>query len=84
MIASPTLTSAAATTIIKKTNICASAPPTVTPPGGVAIFCIFEKATNKRFTAFNINSTHIKMMIAFLRVSTPATPIQKSVEAKMI
>src|SRR5256885_17213873 len=30
---------------------------------------------NDRFTAFSISSTHMKMMIALRRVSTPTTPI---------
>jgi len=44
--------------------------------------CILEKATSNRFTALSINSTYIKMIIAFLRVNTPTTPIQnKTIES---
>src|SRR6185503_17253481 len=37
---------------------------------------------NARFTAFNISSTHMKMMIALRRVSTPTTPITKRTAEK--
>src|SRR5688572_4182408 len=37
---------------------------------------------NARFTAFNISSTHMKMMIALRRVSTPTTPITNSTAEK--
>ena len=77
IMASPTLTSAAATTMIKKTNNCPSMPvPTGTPPGTAAGCGIFENATSNRFTAFSISSMHIKTMIALRRVNTPTTPIQ--------
>src|SRR3954467_8112638 len=33
---------------------------------------------NVRFTALSISSTHMKMMIALRRVSTPTTPMVKS------
>src|SRR5437773_12030896 len=36
---------------------------------------VCAKATKVRFTAFSISSTHMKMMIALRRVSTPTTPI---------
>jgi len=76
-MANPTLTSAAATTIIKNTNICASL-----ADGGLIvplIVCvIFENATSRRFTAFSINSMHINMMIAFRRVKTPTIPIENN------
>ena len=81
-MASPTLTSAAATTIIKNTNICAS----LTTFGLDCITadaaCIFENATSNRFTAFSINSMHIKIMMELRRVSTPTIPVQKSANAK--
>ena len=32
---------------------------------------------NAKLTAFNINSTHIKITIGFLRIMTPMTPIVK-------
>ncbi len=44
--------------------------------------CIFENATSNRFTAFNINSTHIKMMIAFRRINTPIMPMINNASAK--
>ena len=45
-------------------------------------WCILENATNNKLVAFSINSMHIKMMMAFLRVNTPTTPILKSDNAK--
>src|SRR3954447_25405756 len=63
MIARPTAASAAATVIEKKTKIC--------PAGPYAR----ENATKVRFTALSMSSTHMKMMIALRRVSTPITPI---------
>jgi hypothetical protein len=47
-------------------------------PAANACQCIFENATNSKFTEFNINSTHMKMIMAFRRVSTPATPTQNN------
>src|SRR5512141_361368 len=70
MIARPTAASAAATVITKKTNTCPAAPYTC------------AKATKVRFTALSISSTHMKMMIAFRRVSTPTTPMVKSTAEK--
>src|SRR5687768_12961537 len=66
MIARPTAASAAATVITKNTNTCPATP------------CTCANATNARFTALSISSTHMKMMIALRRVSTPTTPITKS------
>src|SRR6185503_6287860 len=66
MIASPTAASAAATAITKKTNTC---PPT---PRRCA------SATNVRFTALSISSTHMKITIALRRSRTPVTPSVKS------
>src|SRR3954466_9664377 len=65
-IARPTAASAAATVITNTTNTWPAAPYTR------------EKATNVRFTALSISSTHMKMMIALRRVSTPTTPIVNS------
>ena len=74
MIASPTLTSAAATTMIKKTNNCPSLPAVISLEE-LAKWCIFENATSNRFTAFNISSIHMNTMMALRRVSTPIMPI---------
>jgi len=77
MIASPTLTSAAATTMMKNTNNCASVPALadkLAVAGG-----IFEKATSSRFTELSISSIHIKMMMALRRVNAPVTPMQNKI-----
>src|SRR6266702_721037 len=66
MIASPTAASAAATAITKNTKTC--------PP--IPRLC--ASATNVRFTALSISSTHMKITIALRRNSTPATPSVKS------
>src|SRR5687768_2993038 len=66
MIASPTAASAAATVITNTTNTCPSMPYTLL------------SATNVRFTALSISSTHMKMMIAFRRTSTPMAPMVNS------
>ena len=71
MIDNPILTSAAATTMIKKTKIWAS-----------ELLCILLKVTISRFTAFSINSIHIRIMIAFRRINTPMTPIQNKARLK--
>src|SRR5438093_1874361 len=70
MIARPTAASAAATVITKNTNTCPATP------------CTCANATNVRFTALSISSTHMKMMIALRRVSTPTTPIVNSTAEK--
>src|SRR5262245_22870272 len=70
MIARPTAASAAATVMTKKTNTCP-----VTPYA-----C--ANATNVRFTALSISSTHMKTMIALRRMSTPTTPITNSTAEK--
>ena len=70
MIASPTAASAAATVMTKNTNTCPATPYTC------------ANATNVRFTALSISSTHMKMMIALRRVSTPTTPIVNSTAEK--
>ena len=41
-----------------------------------------RSATNDRFTALSMSSTHMKMMIALRRVSTPTTPIVNSTAEK--
>src|SRR5687767_4554453 len=66
MIASPTAASAAATVITNTTKTWPAAP------------YARAKATNVRFTALSISSTHMKMIIAFLRVRTPTTPMVNS------
>jgi hypothetical protein len=38
---------------------------------------ILAKVTKAKFAAFNINSTHMKTTIAFLRTTTPIAPIVK-------
>ena len=70
-MARPTATSAAATTITKNTNTCALLSPKY-----------LENATINKFTAFSINSTHMKMIIAFLLNKTPSTPIQNKATLK--
>src|SRR6266850_3261558 len=62
MMARPTAASAAATAITKKTKTC--------PP--IPRLC--ASATNVRFTALSMSSTHMKITIALRRNSTPATP----------
>src|SRR6267378_6161035 len=66
MMARPTAASAAATAITKNTNTW---PPTPRP-------C--ASATNVRFTALSISSTHMKITMTLRRNSTPATPSVKS------
>src|SRR3954464_11901948 len=72
MIARPTAASAAATVMTKKTNTWPATPYTC------------ANATKLRFTALSISSTHMKMMIALRRVSTPTTPITNSTAEKRI
>src|SRR5438876_7886972 len=78
MIARPTAASAAATVMTKNTNTWPATP----------YAC--ANATNVRFTALSISSTHMKTMIAFRRISTPTTPItnktaeKKSASASMV
>src|SRR3954466_2380179 len=66
MIARPTAASAAATAMTKITNTWPAMPYTLL------------NATNDRFTALSMSSTHMKMMIAFRRVSTPIAPMVNS------
>lgn len=73
IIANPTATSAAATTMMKNTKICPLPSPLYA-----------ENAANSRFTEFNINSTHPKMMMAFFLRSTPKTPKQNNTLLKTI
>src|SRR4051812_3821552 len=61
-MARPTAASAAATAITKNTKTC--------PP--IPRLC--ASATNVRFTALSMSSTHMKITIALRRNSTPATP----------
>src|SRR5215510_5566018 len=70
MIAKPTAASAAATVMTKKTNTCPAAP----------YAC--ANATNVRFTALSISSTHMNTMIALRRINTPTTPITKRTAEK--
>src|SRR3954470_13836921 len=70
MIARPTAASAAATVMTKKTKTWPATP------------YVWANATKDRFTALSISSTHMKMMIAFRRVSTPTTPIANSTAEK--
>lgn len=65
---SPIVASAAATTMMKNTNICASPCPKYV-----------EKATNNKLTEFNINSTLINTMMAFLLTKTPITPMANNI-----
>ena len=83
MIARPTLTSAAATIIIKKTNICALDAIEKLNAFMPAI-CILEKATSIKFTEFSINSMHIKTMIELRLVSAPMIPMQNNASDKNI
>ncbi len=66
MIARPTTTSQAATTIVKKA---------ITWPSRFPL--IREKVTNERFAALSISSIHIKTTIALRRTTTPTAPIVK-------
>ena len=72
IMASPTAASAAATAMTKKTINC----PSIDPQWRA-------RATNDKFTAFNINSTDIKMMMVFRRNSTPIVPIVKRTALRM-
>src|SRR5688572_7943008 len=63
MIAKPTTTSAAATTIEKNASTWPS-----------SARCIRENATSARFTAFSCSSTDMKISSAFFRNSTPSVP----------
>src|SRR3977135_729607 len=65
-MARPTAASAASAAITKKTKTC--------PP----IPRVCASATNVRFTALSMSSTHMKITIALRRNSTPATPSVKS------
>ena len=67
MMARPTATSAAATAMTKKTKICPA-----------ASWRYAENVTSNKFTAFSMSSTLMKMIIAFLLVSTPITPIENN------
>jgi hypothetical protein len=70
---------------MKKTKSWASVPTVVAlSVANAATWCILENATSNTFTAFNMSSMHIKIMMAFLLVSTPTIPmVNKARERKM-
>lgn len=83
IIANPTLTSAAATIMIKNTKICA--PEAIAPLNAFAdAMCILENAINKRFTELSMSSMHINTMMELRRVSAPIIPIQNNATDKNI
>ena len=65
-IVNPTVTSAAATIIVKNTTTC----PDKSPRND-------EKATNERFAAFKISSIDKRIIKMFRRVRRPKSPIEK-------
>src|SRR5258708_21135571 len=65
MIARPTAAPEPAPAITKNTNTCPPSPR------------LCARATNVRFTALSISSTHMKITIALRRSSTPSTPSVK-------
>ena len=67
MMASPTTTSAAATTMTKNAMICPSRLPLMR-----------LNVTSARFAAFSISSTHMNRTIALRRMSTPTAPMVNS------
>ena len=70
MMARPTTTSAAATTITNSTATWPSSEPNPHPA-----------ATKLRFTALSMSSTDMNMMRALRRTSMPAAPIEKRMAA---
>ena len=68
IIASPIAASAAATVRTINTKIC----PFTLPKNE-------ENATNDRLMAFSISSMLIKIIIAFLLIKTPKTPIENKI-----
>ena len=72
IIAKPTAASAAATVIMKKTNIC----PFKLPKND-------ENVTKTRFTELSISSIHINTTIAFRLTNTPITPIENKRSASV-
>src|SRR5208282_6015918 len=68
MTARPTVASAAATTITKKTNNCPSRFPKYR-----------EKPMKAKLTALSISSMHMKTVMMFFRKTNPAAPITKRV-----
>src|SRR5205085_3996145 len=64
MMARPTTTSAAATTMTKNAMICPLRSP-----------LIRENVTSARLAAFSMSSTHMKTTIALRRRSTPTDPM---------
>lgn len=71
IIARPTAASAAATAITKNTNSCPIELPRYD-----------ENVTKVKFAELSINSMHIKTIMAFRLIKTPATPIVKSAALK--
>ena len=71
-MASPTATSAAATAMTKKTKIW----PVSWPNWN-------DRAISDRLTALSIISTHMKMMSALRRNSTPTAPMAKMMADRM-
>ena len=67
MMASPTTTSQAATTMVKNATAWPSSSP-----------CMRAKVTNARLAALSISSTHMNITIALRRTSTPAAPMVNS------
>lgn len=65
----PTETSAAATSMEKKTKTW----PFICPN-------ILAKTTKSKLDALSINSIHMRSMMTFLRTKTPSRPMQKSAE----
>ena len=71
MMARPTTTSAAATTMTNSAMTCPSRAPWMR-----------ENVTRARFVALSISSTPMNTMIALRRTSTAAAPIAKSIAAR--
>jgi hypothetical protein len=72
MMAKPTAASAAATVIIKNTNIW----PVILPKKA-------ENVIKTRFIELSINSMLINTIIAFLLRRTPITPIENNIRARI-
>lgn len=79
IMANPTLTSAAATTMMKKTKICASLAYVAEAFTASLAACIFENATNNKFTALSMSSMHMKTMMALRLTKTPIIPMVNNV-----
>src|SRR5262249_25657256 len=72
MMARPTTASAAATAMTKKTITCPSIDPRKR-----------EKTMKVKFTALSISSMDIRMTMRFRRISTPMTPMAKTMALRM-